>query len=74
MRGDPPISSIYRMAGPATPPDPDRIHAKIWRWYRDLWTKHDTIAFKLRDLPEHLRKPLIELANETYGEQKHDKR
>lgn len=72
MKGQPRISSIYAM-GESSTTDPDRVHARVWRWCRDLWLINGTIVAKPRELPEDLREPLVRWADETYGERKRDK-
>jgi hypothetical protein len=72
MRGHPRISPIYRL-GPGSRPDPERVFARIWRWCRDLWIEQGTIVAKPSELPDHLRGPLVEWANQTYGESRHGK-
>ncbi len=69
MRGDPGISSIYRL-GAAAQPDPDRVFSRIWRWCRDLWVQNGTIVARPDELPECLREPMQQWANETYGERR----
>lgn len=69
MRGDAPISRIYRL-GESHRPDPERTFARIWAWCRDLWVKQGTIVAKPCELPEELREPLVTWANETYGQSK----
>lgn len=65
-----PISRIYQLGEPSTLANPERIHARVWRWCRDLWVKQGTIVAKPGELPEELREPLVAWANDTYGASK----
>lgn len=70
MRGQPRISSIYRMAAPSMPDEPDRVFSRIWAKCRDLWVEQGTIAVKPEELPEELRGPLVAWADDNYGERR----
>ena len=72
MKGQPRISPIYNLGAKPTP-DPNRTFARIWRWCRDLWVMNGTIVAKPGELPDHLRQPMMEWANETYGTRAHGK-
>lgn len=74
MRGHPRISPIYRLGQADAPRDPEAIFARVWRWYRDLWVEQGTIVARPEDLPEHLRGPLVDWANEAYGERRQSRR
>lgn len=69
MKGHPRISPIYRL-GPGSSPDPERAFARIWRWCRDLWVENGTIVAKPNELPDDLRKPMVDWANDNYGARK----
>ena len=69
MKGQPRISPIYNLGAKPTP-DPNRTFARIWRWCRDLWVMNGTIVAKPGELPDHLRQPMVDWANDNYGEQK----
>ena len=72
MKGQPRISPIYTLSDKAVC-DPERAFARIWRWCRDLWVLNGTIVAKPGELPDHLRQPMMEWANETYGTRAHGK-
>jgi hypothetical protein len=69
MKGHPRISPIYSL-GPGDASDPDRAFARIWKKCRDLWVLNGTIVAKPNELPDHLRQPLVDWANDNYGKQK----
>lgn len=59
------ISNVYRMGPRDTSPD---AVPRIWRLCRNLWDQQGTIVVKPAELPEHLRGPMTEWANDHYGE------
>lgn len=70
MKGQAPISSIYRRGPNSNNDDPERMFSRIWRWCRDLWVLNGTIVARPDELPAELKEPMVEWANETYGERK----
>ena len=58
------VSKIYSM-GPQTP-DPNAV-PRIWRLCRAMWAQQGTIVVKPAELPEALRVPLTDWANDQYG-------
>ena len=72
MKGHPPISPIYGF-GRRSASNPDRACARIWRWCQELWVENGTIVAKPGELPDHLRQPMVDWANDTYGTRAHGK-
>lgn len=67
MKGQAPISSIYRHA-PAQPADPDwESWSRIERLRRKAWLDAGVVAVLIPELPEHLRSAVKAWAEETYG-------
>lgn len=70
MRGQAPISSIYRMGEQTGMVDPDRVFAKNFAVMRELWLQRGVVALYPSDLPNDLQPAIEQWASDTYGERK----
>jgi hypothetical protein len=67
VKGQPPISSIYKLGQQRSMDDPFRQWGRLERLRRQAWQKAGVIAVKPQELPEDLAERLQEWADETYG-------
>lgn len=66
MKGDPTISSIYRLASDPVE-QPEISFSRIWKVCRRLWVQTGTIAIRPEQAPEHIRADLVRWAEAEYG-------
>lgn len=67
MRGDPPISGVYRLAGRADEHDPLREWGRLEAMRRHAWQQSGVVAVRPDELPDDLGTKLTRWAEAEYG-------
>lgn len=67
MRGDAPISSVYRMGERPTAEDPIEAFCRLDRMRRAAWRNAGIISVQLSELPTELRDMMQKWAEDNYG-------
>lgn len=67
MRGQPAISSVYRMGQSDQPRDPFVTFARIDALRRKAWRECGVLAIRVEELPEELQQQMKDWAEREYG-------
>ncbi len=67
MKGQPSISSIYRMAPGTANDDALAEWGRIERLRREAWRKTGVVTIRIEELPESLQGPIQQWAEDQYG-------